>query len=115
MGDGLGSLNVKELTQPKSRLERGITRIRSKKEVQLEHENACLIAKVAETERIQQLSMIPGGNDFEAIQAYLSHNLQLDLTEEMPAAPYPTRDKKILHLEYVFLSFLISSVSLRHS
>ncbi|XP_022852794.1 agamous-like MADS-box protein AGL11 isoform X3 [Olea europaea var. sylvestris] len=44
MGEGLGSLNVKELKQLESRLERGITRIRSKK-----HE---LI--LAETEHLQK-------------------------------------------------------------
>lgn len=31
MGEGLGSLNMKELKQLENRLERGITRIRSKK------------------------------------------------------------------------------------
>lgn len=46
--------------------------------------------------------MMPSGHDYNAIQAYLARSLQLNLMEEMPPAPYPARDKKILHLGYVF-------------
>lgn len=45
---------------------------------------------------------MPSGHDYNAIQAYLARSLQLNLMEEMPPAPYPARDKKILHLGYVF-------------
>ncbi|KAL8467338.1 hypothetical protein ACS0TY_036165 [Phlomoides rotata] len=99
-GEGLCSLNVKELKQLESRLDRGITRIRSKKhemilaeteslqkrEIQLEQENACLRAKIAENENLQQLSMMPGGQDYDAItmQAYLSgHVLQLNMLDNV--------------------------------
>ncbi|KAI3464314.1 hypothetical protein Pfo_020977 [Paulownia fortunei] len=110
MGEGLGSLNVKELKQLESRLERGITRIRGKKhemilaetenlqkrEIQLEQENACLRAKIQENEKLQQLSMMPAGQDF-AFQAYLARNvLQLNMMESVTA--YPVLDKKTLHL-----------------
>nr|AAS01765.1 MADS-box protein 1 [Eustoma grandiflorum] len=88
MGEGLSSLNVKELKQLESRLERGISRTRSKKhemilaeveylqkrEIQLEQENACIRSKIAEQERLQELSMMPPGQDYNAMQAYLAQN-----------------------------------------
>ncbi|KAL8482456.1 hypothetical protein ACS0TY_028578 [Phlomoides rotata] len=112
-GDGLSSLNMKELKQLESRLERGITRIRAKKhemilaeteclqkrEIQLEHENACLRAKIQETDRFQQLSMMPSGQDL-AFQAYFARNgLQLNMMDNISS--YPVHDKKDqLHLGY---------------
>lgn len=113
VGEGLGSLNVRELKQLESRLERGISKIRSKKhdliiaetenlqkrEVQLEQENAFLRAKIAENERLQQLSMMPAGQDYHAIQHYLARNmLQLNVMESVQAS-YPVPDKKTLHLD----------------
>ncbi|XP_047950133.1 agamous-like MADS-box protein AGL11 isoform X2 [Salvia hispanica] len=66
-----------------------------KREIQLEQENACLRAKIAENEKLQQLSMMPGGQDY-AMQAYLSGNvLQLNM---MQAAVYPIMDRKVLPL-----------------
>ncbi|KAA8538753.1 hypothetical protein F0562_028352 [Nyssa sinensis] len=112
MGEGLSSLNVKELKQLENRLERGITRIRSKKhelilaetenlqkrETELEYENACIRAKIVENERLQQLSMMPGhGHDYNAIQAFLSRNvLQLNMMEAEPL--YRPLPDKSLHL-----------------
>nr|AIZ95415.1 MADS19 [Apostasia odorata] len=78
MGDGLSSLTVKELKQLENRLERGITRIRSKKhellfaeieymqkrEVELQNDNMYLRAKIAETEREQQANILQAGADF---------------------------------------------------
>ncbi|CAK7344719.1 unnamed protein product [Dovyalis caffra] len=46
MGDAVSNLSVKELKQLENRLERGITRIRSKKEIELENESVCLRTKV---------------------------------------------------------------------
>ncbi|XP_051139722.1 agamous-like MADS-box protein AGL11 [Andrographis paniculata] len=103
IGEGLSSLTVKELKQLETRLERGIARIRGKKhemilaetenmqkrEIQLEQENACLRAKIQESEKLQQLSMMPGaggGQDF-AFQAYLARNmLQLNMMDHDQAA-----------------------------
>ncbi|XP_019176800.1 PREDICTED: agamous-like MADS-box protein AGL11 isoform X2 [Ipomoea nil] len=114
VGEGLGSSNVRELKQLESRLERGISKIRSKKhdliiaetenlqkrEVHLEQENAFLRAKIAENERLQQLSMMPGaGQEYHAIQHYLARNmLQLNVMEGVQAS-YPVPDKKTLHLD----------------
>ncbi|GFQ00580.1 agamous-like mads-box protein agl11 [Phtheirospermum japonicum] len=114
MGEGLSSLNVKELKQLESRLERGITRIRGKKhemilaetenlqkrEIQLEQENACLRSKIQDNEKLQELSMMPSGQDF-AFQAYFARNvLQLNMMETV--SPYPVPDKKTLHLGYIY-------------
>ncbi|KAG8389649.1 hypothetical protein BUALT_Bualt01G0000900 [Buddleja alternifolia] len=112
VGEGLGSLNVKEMKQLETRLERGISRIRSKKhemilaeteslqkrEIQLEQENTCLRAKIAENKKLQQLSMMPGGQDY-AMQAYLAGNLlQLNMMETVTAYSMPVPGKKTLHL-----------------
>ncbi|KAI3489914.1 hypothetical protein L1887_45945 [Cichorium endivia] len=116
MGEGLGCLNGKELKQLETRLERGISRIRSKKhdmllaeteilqkrEIELEHHNAFLRSKVqiAETERVQQLN-INTGHEYNALQAYLAGNtLQLSIMEPMEDAPsaYSIPPKHSLHL-----------------
>ncbi|KAH9725219.1 Agamous-like MADS-box protein AGL11 [Citrus sinensis] len=62
MGDSLSSLIVKELKQLENRLERGITRIRSRKEVELANESMCLRSKIVEMERFQQAKMVTGRN-----------------------------------------------------
>ncbi|KAL3513363.1 hypothetical protein ACH5RR_026080 [Cinchona calisaya] len=113
MGEGLSSLNVKELKQLENRLERGISRIRSKKhemilaetdtlqkrEIHLEQENACLRAKIAENERLQQLSIVPPGQEYNEVQAYLARNLlQLNMMEGLPVFPVADQ-KKSLQLE----------------
>ncbi|XP_047962899.1 agamous-like MADS-box protein AGL11 [Salvia hispanica] len=113
-GEGLSSLNVKELKQLESRLERGISRIRGKKhelileeteclqkrEAQLEQENASLRAKIQENEKLQQLSMMPGGQDF-ALQAYYARNmLQLNMMESGSGYEAASSDRKTVHLGY---------------
>ncbi|KAI3758638.1 agamous-like MADS-box protein AGL11 [Cynara cardunculus var. scolymus] len=114
MGEGLGCLNVKELKQLETRLERGISRIRSKKhdmilaetenlqkrEIELEHHNAFLRSKIAESERVQQLN-VNTGHEYNALQAYLARNaLQLNIMEPMEDAPsaYSIPQKHSLHL-----------------
>ncbi|CAI9115090.1 OLC1v1015924C2 [Oldenlandia corymbosa var. corymbosa] len=113
VGDGLSSLNVKELKQLENRLERGISRIRSKKhemilaeiealqkrEIQLEQENACLRGKITENDRLQQLSMVPPGQDhYNEMHAYFARNLlQLNMIEGVPVFS-PNVDKKSLQL-----------------
>ncbi|VFQ71494.1 unnamed protein product [Cuscuta campestris] len=124
VGEGLSSLNVRELKQLESRLERGITKIRSKKhdlilaetenlqkrEVHLEQENAFLRAKITENERLQELSMMPtgggggGGQDYQAIQHYLARNmLQINVMDDQDHSvthsyPAPPDLKTNLHL-----------------
>ncbi|PWA48966.1 hypothetical protein CTI12_AA486570 [Artemisia annua] len=69
MGEKLGCLNVKELKELETRLERGISKIRSKKndmilaetenlqkrEVELEHHNEFLRSKVQVSSRMQEI------------------------------------------------------------
>nr|BAS04473.1 MADS box protein [Gentiana scabra] len=113
MGEGLSALNVKELKQLETRLERGLSRIRSKKhemilaeaeylqkrEIQLEQENAWLKAKISEQEKLQHLSMMPPGQEYnEAMEAYFAQNmLQLNMMEGVPIYSLSS-DKKSLHL-----------------
>ncbi|GMY09374.1 agamous-like MADS-box protein AGL11 [Fagus crenata] len=110
LGDALSSLSVKELKQLENKLERGITRIRSKKhemllanieymqkrEIELENENTCLRAKIAEIERLQQASLNISGSEFGAIQA-LSRNFFTPLIAEGGTA-YSQPEEKILRL-----------------
>ncbi|XVE60675.1 hypothetical protein DITRI_Ditri05aG0147200 [Diplodiscus trichospermus] len=112
MGDSLSSLTVKELKQIENRLERGITRIRSKKhemllaeieymqkrEIELENESVCLRTKIAEIERFEQANMV-SAPELNAIQALASRNFFSPNVIEGGTAAYshPT-DKKILHL-----------------
>nr|ABB59995.1 MADS-box protein [Geum rupestre] len=76
LGEALSTLNVKELKNLEGRLEKGIGRIRSKKnemlfaeieymqkkEIELQNQNNFLRAKIAETDkaRQQQTNMMPG-------------------------------------------------------
>ncbi|XP_074567270.1 agamous-like MADS-box protein AGL11 [Curcuma longa] len=82
LGDALSTLNIKELKQLENRLERSMTRIRSKKhelllaeieymqkrEMELQNDNIYLRAKIADTERVQQLSIVEAAADqYESI------------------------------------------------
>uniref|UniRef100_A0A7N0TFP7 Uncharacterized protein n=1 Tax=Kalanchoe fedtschenkoi TaxID=63787 RepID=A0A7N0TFP7_KALFE len=117
MGESLGSLNVKELKQLENRLERGVTRIRSKKhemllaeieflqkrEIELENETICLRAKVAEVERLQQANMEAANQELNTIQAYVARNFfQHDLLQGADNASqvnhFALPDDKILRL-----------------
>ncbi|XP_022728026.1 agamous-like MADS-box protein AGL11 isoform X1 [Durio zibethinus] len=97
MGDSLNSLTVKELKQIENRLERGITRIRSKKEIELENESVCLRTKIAEIERLQQANIVTG-TELNVIQALASRNFFSPNVIEGPGTAYSHPDKKILHL-----------------
>ncbi|CAK9152663.1 unnamed protein product [Ilex paraguariensis] len=84
LGESLGSLSVRDLKNLESRLERGISKIRSKKvlnellfaevefmqkrEVDLHNNNQYLRAKIAENERAQQqMTLMPGNSDYELL------------------------------------------------
>nr|AER34988.1 AGAMOUS-like protein [Mangifera indica] len=84
LGESLGALSVKELKNLETRLEKGISRIRSKKnellfaeieymqkrEIDLHNNNQLLRAKIAENERGQQnMNLIAGGGSYEIIQS----------------------------------------------
>ncbi|XP_062098623.1 agamous-like MADS-box protein AGL11 isoform X2 [Humulus lupulus] len=111
MGDSLSSLSVKELKQLETRLERGITRIRSKKhemlladieylqkrEMDLENENICLRSKISEIERIHQANMV-SGSEFNAIQALASSRNFFNPNLIEAGTSFSHQDKKMLHL-----------------
>ncbi|XP_065630028.1 agamous-like MADS-box protein AGL11 [Quercus suber] len=69
LGEGLSSLSIKEMKQLESRIEQGLTRIRSKKVMELENESVYLQAKIAEVERLQQVNLNMSGSELNAIQA----------------------------------------------
>ena len=113
MGDSLSSLSVKELKQLENRLERGITRIRSKKhemllaeieflqkrEMELENESVCLRSKIAEIERFHQQANMVTGPELNAIHALASRNFfNPTIIEDGSASAYSHPDKKLLHL-----------------
>nr|ADC79699.1 AGAMOUS-like protein [Euptelea pleiosperma] len=98
MGDALSSMTGKELKQLETRLEKGISRIRSKKnellfaeieymqkrEIDLQNDNMYLRAKITENERAQQqMNMLPA-NEYEvmSLAPFDSRNfLQVNLLE----------------------------------
>ncbi|KAI9075528.1 hypothetical protein K1719_042506 [Acacia pycnantha] len=95
MGDALSTLNVKELKQLENRLERGLSRIRTKKhemllaeieymqkkELELENENLCIRTKIAQVERAEEEEMVSGrGQELSALQALASRNYFIHTT-----------------------------------
>ncbi|KAL9286249.1 putative transcription factor MADS-MIKC family [Arabidopsis thaliana] len=118
MGDSLSSLSVKELKQVENRLEKAISRIRSKKhelllveienaqkrEIELDNENIYLRTKVAEVERYQQHHhQMVSGSEINAIEAlasrnYFAHSIMTAGSGSGNGGSYSDPDKKILHL-----------------
>ncbi|XP_073013952.1 agamous-like MADS-box protein AGL11 [Typha latifolia] len=115
MGDALSSLTVKELKQLENRLERGITRIRSKKhellfaeieymqrrEVELQNDNMYLRAKIAENERAQQLSITQSATaEFDTLPTFDSRNYyHVNMLEATPHYSH-RQDQTTLHLGF---------------
>nr|AAS45686.1 AGAMOUS-like protein [Meliosma dilleniifolia] len=113
MGEALSAMTVKELKQLEGRLEKGISRIRSKKnemlfaeieymqkrEIDMQNDNMYLRAKIAENERAQQhMSMMPT-SEYEAMppQQFDSRNfLQVNLLE--PNHHYSRQEQTALQL-----------------
>nr|AXB26296.1 AGAMOUS-like transcription factor [Dendrobium hybrid cultivar] len=111
MGEGLTSLSIKELKQLESRLERGITRIRSKKhemlfaeiefmqkrEEDLQNENMYLRAKITENER--QANIATTASALDTLSTFDSRNYYpVNMLEA--AASYHNQDQTALHLGY---------------
>ncbi|GAB2299026.1 Floral homeotic protein AGAMOUS, variant 2 [Dionaea muscipula] len=86
MGEGLSNMGAKDLKNLETRLEKGISRIRSKKnemlfaeieymqkrEIDLHNNNQYLRARIAENERAQQsMSLMPGNSaDYELVPSH---------------------------------------------
>ncbi|KAI3785379.1 hypothetical protein L1987_44497 [Smallanthus sonchifolius] len=122
MGEGLDSLNLKELKHLENRLDKGISRIRSKRhdmilaetdklqkrEFELEQHNAFLRSKIDIAESMQQLN-VNTAQEYNAWQAYLARNtLHLNIMEPMVDSPsaFSIYQKPSLHLGYTILSLL---------
>ncbi|XP_018674452.2 agamous-like MADS-box protein AGL11 isoform X3 [Musa acuminata AAA Group] len=114
MGDSLSSLSVKELKQLENRLERSITRIRSKKhellfaeieymqkrESELQSDNSYLRAKIAENERAQQLSIMQAGTEYYTLPTFDPRNYYHTNMLEAAADYSHHQDQTTLHLGY---------------
>ncbi|KAG6509437.1 hypothetical protein ZIOFF_027427 [Zingiber officinale] len=127
MSESLSSLSVKELKQLENRLERGITRIRSKKvfqftlgnvwthellfaeieymrkrEVELQNDNVYLRAKVAvaESDRAQQEIIVSTGTEFDTLPTYDSRNYYHVNMMEGSSHYSQHQDQTSLHLGY---------------
>lgn len=113
LGETLGSLEVKHLKNLESRLERGISRIRAKKnellfaeieymqkrEIELQNDNMYMRAKIAENDRAQQQMSLMPGSEYENLnpQSYDSRNfLPVNLLE--PNHHYSRQDQPALQL-----------------
>nr|BAC66963.1 MADS-box transcription factor AG [Agapanthus praecox] len=115
MGDSLSSLSIKELKQLENRLERGITRIRSKKhellfaeieymqkrEAELQNDNMYLRAKITDNERAHQVSVVQSGTEYDTLPTFDSRNYYTHVTM-LEAAPHFShhQDHTALHLGY---------------
>ncbi|KAJ4980526.1 hypothetical protein NE237_031363 [Protea cynaroides] len=113
MGEALSSMTVKELKQLETRLEKGISRIRSKKnellfaeieymqkkEIDLQNDNMYLRAKITENERAQQMNVMPS-SEYEGMpsqQAFDNRNfLQVNLMQ--PNHHYSRQEPTVLQL-----------------
>ncbi|OIW00490.1 hypothetical protein TanjilG_27603 [Lupinus angustifolius] len=69
MGEALSPMNAKELKSLETKLEKGISRIRSKKEIDLHNNNQLLRAKIAESERSHHnINVLPGVPNYESME-----------------------------------------------
>ncbi|KAH7568673.1 hypothetical protein JRO89_XS06G0030900 [Xanthoceras sorbifolium] len=101
LGESLSALPLKELKSLETRLEKGISRVRSKKEIDLQNNNQLLRTKIAENERsLQSMNLMPGGsNSYEIVQSqsYDSRNY-FQVNALQPTNHYPRQDQMALQL-----------------
>ncbi|CAI0560717.1 unnamed protein product [Linum tenue] len=116
LGESLGGLNAKELKNLESKLEKGISRIRSKKnellfaeieymqkrEIDLHNNNQLLRAKIAENERKQQsMSLMPGASSsYEIVQPHQQFDSRnyFQVNALQPTNHYPQQEHMALQL-----------------
>ncbi|XVF25570.1 hypothetical protein REPUB_Repub13aG0223400 [Reevesia pubescens] len=114
LGESLGSLSMKDLKSLETRLEKGISRIRSKKselllaeieymqkrEIDLHNSNQLLRAKIAENERKQQdMNLMPGGSNFEVLHFHpFDSRNYFQVNALQPANHYSQQDQMALQL-----------------
>ncbi|KAE8715032.1 Floral homeotic protein AGAMOUS [Hibiscus syriacus] len=114
IGESLGGLSTKELRGLESRLEKGISKIRSKKneqlfaeieymqkrEIDLQNNNQFLRARIAENERkMQNMELMPGGSNFEAMTSQpLDSRSYFQVNGLQPTNHYQHQDQMSLQL-----------------
>ncbi|KAF9672496.1 hypothetical protein SADUNF_Sadunf11G0048300 [Salix dunnii] len=100
LGESLSALSVKELKSLETKLEKGISRIRSKKEIDLHNNNQLLRAKIAENERKRQnMNLMPGGASFEIMQPQQFDSRNYSQVHGLPPANhYSHEDQMSLQL-----------------
>ncbi|XP_057464307.1 floral homeotic protein AGAMOUS-like isoform X2 [Actinidia eriantha] len=100
-GESLSSLSLRELKNLEGRLERGISRIRSKKNELLFAEIELMQKRIAEGERVQQMNLMPGGSDYELMQppSFDTRNyFQVDDRLQSDHNSYSRQDQTVLQL-----------------
>ncbi|KAL4368514.1 hypothetical protein GQ457_05G027890 [Hibiscus cannabinus] len=114
LGESLAGLPMKELRSLESRLEKGISKIRSKKneqlfaeieymqkrEIDLQNNNQLLRARIAENERkMQNMTLMPGGSNFEAMTSQpLDTRSYFQVNALQPTNHYQHQDQMALQL-----------------
>ncbi|KAK6134407.1 hypothetical protein DH2020_031839 [Rehmannia glutinosa] len=127
LGEGVSGMALKDLRSTESKIEKAISRIRSKKnellfaeielmqkrELELHNANMFLRAKIAEGERAQQqMNLMPGGSEYNQPMSSQSYNdvrnfLPMNLME--PNHHYSRDDQTALQLVYDFLLLILST------
>ncbi|KAK1382114.1 Floral homeotic protein AGAMOUS [Heracleum sosnowskyi] len=115
MGEAISSLPVKDLKNLETKLEKGLNKIRSKKnellfaeveymqkrEIDLNNHNQYLRAKIAENERAQQqMNLMPGSSSYELAQPLESYDARnfIKLNGLEPTNHYSCHDPTALQL-----------------
>ncbi|XP_052626277.1 floral homeotic protein AGAMOUS isoform X4 [Lactuca sativa] len=102
MGESLGNMPAKDLKNLESKLEKGISRIRSKKNELLFSEIEYMQKRIAENERAQQqhMSLMPGSSDYDLVsphQPFDGRNY-LQVNDLQPNNNYSCQDQTPLQL-----------------
>ncbi|TXG47743.1 hypothetical protein EZV62_027037 [Acer yangbiense] len=100
LGESLSALTMKELKNLENKLEKGISRVRSKKEIDLQNNNQLLRTKISENERsLQGMNLMPGGSSYEIVQSqsYDSRNY-FQVNALQPTNHYSRQDPMALQL-----------------
>ncbi|KAK7306436.1 hypothetical protein VNO77_44376 [Canavalia gladiata] len=115
MGESLSSMNVKDLKNLETKLEKGISRIRSKKnellfaeieymqkrEIDLHNNNQLLRAKIAESERSHHnMTVLPGAPNYDSMQPQQQFDSRgyFQVTGLQPNNQYARQDQMSLQL-----------------
>ncbi|XP_027190212.1 floral homeotic protein AGAMOUS isoform X6 [Cicer arietinum] len=106
MGESLGSMTAKELKNLEGKLEKGISRIRSKKNQLLFAEIEYMQKRIAESERNHHnMSVLPGGTSYESMQSQHQQQQQqydsrgyFQVTGLQPSSQYARQDQMSLQL-----------------